>query len=457
MADSEKTGLRCFKAYDIRGRIPDEFNEEMAYDIGRAYATLVSPSKVCVGRDIRLSSEAVSSALAKGLNAQGCDVVDIGLCPTEEVYFVTSNMALDGGIMVTASHNPVDYNGMKLVRQESRPISADTGLKDIERMVIEQSFSPAATDKGSARVVDTKDAFIEHLLSYVDPSKMKPLKVVMNCGNGCAAPILYKLQTSLPIEFLTMFPEPDGSFPNGIPNPILPENRGVTAEAVLEHKADLGVAWDGDCDRCFFFDEKGRFIEGYYIVGFMAHAFLRRAPGSKIVHDPRLIWNTVEMVKEGGGIPVMSKAGHAFIKERMREEDAIYGGEMSAHHYFREFAYCDSGMIPWLLMVQTLSSEARPLSEIIQARMDRYPVSGEINRQVSDPHGVLAKVEDTYKAHKPIIDHIDGLSVEFSDWRFNLRPSNTEPVIRLNVETRGDKTLLETKTDEILNLIQSLA
>ncbi|MFH1114754.1 MAG: phosphomannomutase [Pseudomonadota bacterium] len=456
MTDAVKTKLSCFKAYDIRGRIPDEFNEEMAYDIGRAYATLLSPSKVCVGRDVRLSSDAVCAALARGLNTQGCDVVDIGLCPTEEVYFVTSNMALDGGIMVTASHNPVDYNGMKLVRQGSRPISADTGLKDIERMVIEKSFAPPAIEKGSTQVVDTKDAFIEHLFGYVDASMMKPLKVVMNCGNGCAAPILYKLETRLPIEFLTMFPEPDGSFPNGIPNPILPENRGVTAKAVLEHKADLGIAWDGDCDRCFFFDEKGRFIEGYYIVGFMAQAFLERAPGSKIVHDPRLIWNTVETVEQGGGIPVMCKAGHAFIKERMREEDAIYGGEMSAHHYFREFAYCDSGMIPWLLMVQTLSSGDRPLSEIIQVRMDRYPVSGEINRQVSDPLGVLAKVEDNYKAFGPILDHVDGLSVEFADWRFNLRPSNTEPVIRLNVETRGDKALLETKTDEILTLIQSL-
>ncbi|MDQ7782733.1 MAG: phosphomannomutase [Desulfomonilaceae bacterium] len=456
MTDSIRKRLNSFKAYDIRGRIPDEFNEEMAYDIGRAYATLVSPSKVCVGRDVRLSSEAVSAALAKGLNDQGCDVVDIGLCPTEEVYFVTSHMVLAGGIMVTASHNPMDYNGMKLVREESRPISADTGLKDIERIVIERSFSPEAAVRGSTQLVDTKDAFIEHLMSYVDPSKIKPFKVVMNCGNGCAGPILNKLQARLPIEFLTMFSEPDGTFPNGIPNPILTENRGVTAKAVREHKADLGIAWDGDCDRCFFFDERGEFIEGYYIVGFMAQAFLQRAPGSKIVHDPRLIWNTVEMVKEAGGVPVISKAGHAFIKERMRREDAVYGGEMSAHHYFREFAYCDSGMIPWLLMVQILSMQDRPLSDIIQARMNRYPVSGEINRQVSDPHGALAGVEDHYRPLGPAVDRIDGLSMEFGDWRFNLRPSNTEPVIRLNVEARVDRRLLEEKTAEILDLIESL-
>jgi phosphomannomutase len=457
MANSEKKELSSFKAYDIRGRIPDEFNEEMAYNIGRAYTTLVSPSKVCVGRDVRLSSEAISTALAKGLNAQGCDVVDIGLCPTEEVYFVTSKMNLDGGIMVTASHNPMDYNGMKLVREESRPISGDTGLKDIERIILEKSFKPEAASHGSIESVDTKDAFVEHLLRYVDPSKMKPFKVVMNCGNGCASPILYKLQARLPIEFMTMFPEPDGTFPNGIPNPILPENRGVTSRAVLENKADLGIAWDGDCDRCFFFDEKGQFIEGYYIVGFMAQAFLRAAPGSKIVHDPRLVWNTLEMVTQGGGTPVMSKAGHAFIKERMRSEDAIYGGEMSAHHYFRDFAYCDSGMIPWLLMVQTLSTEEQPLSELIRVRMDKFPVSGEINRKVSDPHDVLVKVEDVYKAKDPAIDHVDGLSVEFDNWRFNLRPSNTEPVIRLNVEARGDKDLLQEKTEEILKLIQSLA
>ena len=345
---------------------------------------------------------------------------------------------------------------MKLVREESRPISGDTGLKDIERIILEKRFAPRADTEGSVQSVDTKDAFIEHLLTYIDPAKMKPLRVVMNCGNGCASPILFKLQSELPIEFITMFPEPNGNFPNGIPNPILPENRGVTAQAVLENEADLGIAWDGDCDRCFFFDEKGEFIEGYYIVGFMAHAFLRDAPGSKIVHDPRLIWNTMEIVKAGGGIPVMSKAGHAFIKERMRTEDAIYGGEMSAHHYFRDFAYCDSGMIPWLLMVQALSMEDRSLSELIQARMDRYPVSGEINSTVSDPHRVLAQIEEAYKVMNPVMDHIDGLSVEFDTWRFNLRPSNTEPVIRLNVETRADRELLKEKTEEILGLIASV-
>jgi len=456
MADSERKALACFKAYDIRGRIPDEINEEMAYKIGKAYATLLSPSRVCVGRDVRLSSESMAAALTRGLNAQGCDVVDIGLCPTEEIYFVTSEMKLDGGIMVTASHNPMDYNGMKLVREQSRPISGDTGLKDIEKLVVEESFAPESSRKGSTRTVDCKDSFVDHLLAYVDPAQMSPLRVVMNCGNGCANTILEKLEDKLPIEFVKMFPEPDGTFPNGIPNPILPENRGVTSEAVLAHKADLGIAWDGDCDRCFFFDEKGNFIEGYYIVGFLAQAFLRKKPGQKIVHDPRLIWNTVEMVRQAGGFPVMSKAGHAFIKERMRQEDAVYGGEMSAHHYFRDFAYCDSGMIPWLLLVQTLSRAGKPMSSLIEDRKDRYPVSGEINRKVTDPHGVLQKVEENYKGRTNLIDHIDGLSMEFDNWRFNLRPSNTEPVIRLNVEVRQDKDLLKEKTEELLSLIERL-
>ncbi len=439
MTTVEPKRLSCFKAYDIRGRIPDELNEDLAYKIGRAYATLLSPSRVCVGRDVRLSSPAITAALTRGLNAQGCDVVDIGLCPTEEIYFVTSHENLDGGIMVTASHNPVDYNGMKFVREQSRPISADTGLKDIERIILDDGFTSAGPTKGSVEFKDTKTAFIEHLMTYVEPRRMRRLKVVANCGNGCAWPVMEKLEKLLPLEFVTLFPEPDGTFPNGIPNPILPENRSVTTDAVIAHKADLGIAWDGDCDRCFFFDEKGGFIEGYYIVGFLAQAFLKSKPGSKIVHDPRLVWNTVEMVREAGGVPVMSKAGHAFIKERMRVEDAVYGGEMSAHHYFREFAYCDSGMIPWLLLAQIVGEEGRPLSELIEARLNKYPVSGEINLKVADPQAVLEKVESNYRGKELSIDHTDGTSVEFDNWRFNLRPSNTEPVIRLNVEARQDQ------------------
>ena len=447
---------KSFKAYDIRGRIPDELNEDIAYRIGRAYATLLSAKRVCVGRDVRLSSKAIAEAVSAGLNVQGCDVVDIGLCPTEEVYFATSHLKLDGGIMVTASHNPMDYNGMKLIREESKPISGDTGLKDIEKIVFEDLYKPEAQTKGSITQVDVKDAYVEHLMTYIDPAKINRLKVVANCGNGCAGIILEKLQEKLPLEFIKMFPEPDGSFPNGIPNPILPENRGVTSKAVIDHKADIGIAWDGDADRCFFFDEKGQFLEGYYVVGFLADAFLKANPGSSIVHDPRLVWNTAEMVSNSGGKAVMCKAGHAFIKEKMRQEDAIYGGEMSAHHYFRNFAYCDSGMIPWLVLAQTVSIAGKPLSELVESRMAKFPVSGEINRTVSDPIAVIQKIEDKYKGSELFSDHIDGLSMEFANWRFNLRPSNTEPVIRLNVETRQDQALLEEKTQELLGLIEKL-
>ena len=453
MTAAQEKSLKCVKAYDIRGRIPDELNEELAYDIARAYATLVSPSDVCIGRDVRLSSKAMLEALARGLNDSGCNVVDIGLCPTEAIYFATSYLNLDGGIMVTASHNPMDYNGMKFVREESRPISGDTGLKDIERMVLERSFA-ASSGGGAIKSQDIVEDYIDHLMSYIDPERFKPLNVVMNCGNGCGGPILDRLESRLPINFIKVFFEPDGTFPNGIPNPILPENRGVTRDRVLEHNADLGIAWDGDCDRCFFFDEKGEFIEGYYLVGLLAKAFLRSNPGAKIVHDPRLTWNTIEMVREAHGIPVMSKAGHAFIKERMRREDAVYGGEMSAHHYFKKFAYCDSGMIPWLLLVETLSTEDRSLSELVRARLDRYPVSGEINTHVEDPHAVLQSIEEHYQGKGASFDHIDGLSVEFDTWRFNLRPSNTEPVIRLNVESRQNKELMKEKTEEILELIK---
>lgn len=453
MSDPDSRIRNSFKAYDIRGRIPDELNEEVAFKIGRAYATLLKPGKICIGRDVRLSSQALVTALAEGLNSHGCDVVDIGLCPTEMVYFATSYLKLDGGIMVTASHNPVDYNGMKLVRELSKPISGDTGLQDIANMVINNEFDPQAFKKGVVEVVDVNDAYVDHLLTYVDTRKISPLKVVANCGNGCAGPILEKLKSRLPLDFVMVFPEPDGRFPNGIPNPILPENRGVTVEALLKNKADFAIAWDGDADRCFFFDETGEFIEGYYIVGFLALEFLKVNPGAKIVHDPRLIWNTIELVEENGGVAVMSKAGHAFIKERMRQEDAVYGGEMSAHHYFRDFAYCDSGMIPWLVLVQAVSTAGRPLSELVKSRMKKFPVSGEINRTVSDTHAVISKIEAYFKGSEIGTDYIDGLSMEFKNWRFNLRPSNTEPVIRLNVEVRNDKVLLDKKTEELLSLI----
>ena len=444
--------LTCFKAYDIRGQLGSELNDEIAYRIGRAYAEFLKPSKVVVGRDVRLSSESLCSALARGLCEGGADVFDIGLCGTEEVYHATFSQEMDGGIMVTASHNPLDYNGMKLVREGSRPISGDTGLGEIRRLAEVGEFAPVER-LGILESLTMKPAYIRHLLGYVDVAELNPLRVVVNAGNGCAGPALDLLAAQLPFEFIRVHHQPDGLFPNGIPNPLLPENRAATRDAVLAHGADVGIAWDGDFDRCFFFDGEGNFIEGYYIVGLLATAQLAANPAAKIIHDPRLSWNTIEMVNAMGGTPIMSKTGHAFIKERMRREDAVYGGEMSAHHYFRDFAYCDSGMIPWLLVLELMSRTGQSLASLVGDRMRKFPASGEINRVLADPQAAIARVETYYAASAPRVDRIDGLSMEFTDWRFNLRSSNTEPVLRLNVESRGDQALMEEQTAEILALI----
>jgi phosphomannomutase/phosphomannomutase/phosphoglucomutase len=444
--------LECFKAYDIRGRIPDELNEDIAYRIGRAYAEFLKPERVVVGRDVRLTSESLCRSLSDGLTDGGADVFDIGLCGTEEIYFATFSEKMDGGIMVTASHNPMDYNGMKLVRGGSRPISGDSGLDEIERLAARNDFAPSP-GKGRVTALDIKEKYIEHLLGYVDPKGLRPLKVVVNAGNGCAGPVIDLLEAHLPFEFVKVHHLPDGTFPNGIPNPLLPENRDATSQAIREHRADAGIAWDGDFDRCFLFDEKGGFIEGYYIVGLLASAILGHNPAAKIIHDPRLTWNTIDLVREAGGTPIQSKTGHAFIKERMRKEDAVYGGEMSAHHYFRDFAYCDSGMIPWLLVLEILCKSGKKLSELVDDRIKLFPASGEINRRLRDPSSAIRKIEETFKPEALDIDFTDGLSMEFADWRFNLRCSNTEPVLRLNVEARGDAALMHKKTAEILHII----
>jgi phosphomannomutase len=453
--------LTCFKAYDVRGRIPDQLNEEIAYRIGRAYAQVVKPKKVVVGSDIRLTSESLKQALSDGLRDSGVDVFDIGMCGTEEIYFATFHASvdgekMDGGIAVTASHNPKDYNGMKFVREGSRPISGDTGLFDIQKIAEQNRFVPA-TRRGNYESLDTASAYVQHLLSYVDVSALKPLKVVVNAGNGGAGLVIDRIEKFLPFEFIKVHHEPNGEFPHGVPNPLLEENRAATIEAVKAHKADLGIAWDGDFDRCFFFDQDGEFIEGYYIVGMLAEAFLRKQPGAKIVHDPRLTWNTIDIVKQFGGEAVQSKTGHAFIKERMRKEDAIYGGEMSAHHYFRDFAYCDSGMIPWLLVTQLISASGKPLSQLVHERQQAYPCSGEINRTVSDVKAVLAAIEQQYAGKAESVDRTDGLSITMGQWRFSVRGSNTEPVLRLNVESRGDFALMQEKTAELLKAIDAVA
>ena len=458
--------LPCFKAYDIRGRMPDELSVDIAWRIGRATAEFLGsgaqPKTVVVGGDIRLSTPELKSALSDGLRAGGVEVIDLGLCGTEEIYFATSHLSADGGIMVTASHNPKDYNGMKLVREQSKPISGDTGLREIQRLAEEVFVERMDSPEGrscSYRKISNLDAYVDHILGYIKPESLTPMKLVVNAGNGAAGHVIDAIESrfnamGVPVEFIKIHHEPDGHFPNGIPNPLLHDCRQATIDAVLAHKADMGIAWDGDFDRCFLFDEKGRFIEGYYIVGLLGEAFLTHYPGAKIIHDPRLTWNTIDQLSAAGGVPVLCKTGHAYIKERMREEDAVYGGEMSAHHYFRDFAYCDSGMIPWLLVAELMSHKGKTLSELVDQRIALFPSSGEINSTLADPQAAIDRILSIYQQDAESVDHTDGISVDMGQWRFNLRLSNTEPMIRLNVESRGDVALMEDKTAELLALIR---
>lgn len=452
--------LTCFKAYDIRGKLGSELNTDIAYRIGRACGQLLSARTMVVGGDVRLTSEELKRALANGLMDAGADVIDIGLCGTEEVYFAVPHLQADGGICVTASHNPIDYNGMKLVKAGSQPISGDSGLREIQRLAESQDFAPVA-HRGQRTQQNILGAYVAHLLTYIDPAAITPLKLVVNAGNGAAGHVVDALEQqfrllNIPVDFIKVHHEPDGTFPNGIPNPLLPEKRQVTTDAVIAAGANMGIAWDGDFDRCFLFDERGEFVEGYYIVGLLAEAFLLKHKGEKIIHDPRLVWNTQDIVQRSGGIAVMSKTGHAFIKERMRKENAIYGGEMSAHHYFRDFHYCDSGMIPWLLVMELLCRRQQPLSALLKARIDAYPSSGEINLHLANPAQAIAALAQRYAAQAVEIDRTDGLSMAFERWRLNLRSSNTEPVVRLNVESRGDAALMRQKTDEVLAFLRDL-
>lgn len=445
---------QCFKAYDIRGQVPSQLNEEIAYRIGRALVTELQGKTFVVGQDMRLESPPLASALMRGITEAGADVIDIGLCGTEEVYFATSHYKVDGGVMITASHNPKGYNGMKLVKAESRPISGDTGLDAVRVRVENGDLGAIAGTPGLVREAFDKTGYIEHLIGYVDVSALRPLKILADPGNGAAGPVLHALAAKLPFQWVFINDEPDGNFPNGVPNPLLPENRELTRQALLANHCDMGLAWDGDFDRCFFFDADGRFIEGYYLVGLLAEMLLKQHPGSKIIHDPRLTWNTIEQVEQAGGIAVQSKTGHAFIKERMRVEDAVYGGEMSAHHYFRDFAYCDSGMIPWLLVAALICETGVTLARLVDKRIEAFPCSGEINYRVTDVNETLQKVLQHFLPSNPLVDETDGISLEFADWRFSLRGSNTEPLLRLNVESRANQGLVERYVAEIASLIQ---
>jgi phosphomannomutase len=479
--------LTCFKAYDIRGKLLEQLDEEVAYRIGRAFSEYTHASTVVVGGDVRLTSEPLKLALTAGLIDGGSIVTDLGMTGTEEIYFATKHLGVDGGIEVTASHNPIDYNGMKLVKEDSKPISGDTGLFAIQAMAENYSddlvsmglgaYSVAKisdaeflagkgridknklADSGCYQQSSTMDAYVSHVLSYLDVTKLSPLKLVVNAGNGAAGKALDAIEAQLkaqqvPVEFIKIHHAPDGTFPHGIPNPLLPESRADTTKAVVAHGADMGIAWDGDFDRCFLFDEKGDFIEGYYIVGLLAKAFLDKDPGASIIFDPRVYWNTEDIIKTAGGVPIKSKTGHAFIKERMRADDAVYGGEMSAHHYFRDFAYCDSGMLPWLLVAELICRSGKPLSSLVEERIAAFPSSGEINSLLEDPDGAIQRVLDSYQDSATTLDYTDGIGLEFGDWRFNLRKSNTEPVIRLNVESRGNIPLMQEKTKELLALIR---
>lgn len=452
--------LSCFKAYDIRGKLGTELNEDIAYRIGRAYGQIYQPKTVVVGCDIRLTSEDLKQATIRGLNDAGVDVLDLGMTGTEEVYFGAFHLDVQGGIEITASHNPMDYNGMKLVRENARPISADTGLKDIQALAENNEFAEV-TSQGTTKKYNILPEFVDHLMSYIDPAKIRPMKLVVNAGNGAAGHVIDALEEkfkelNVPIEFIKIHHEADGNFPNGIPNPILIENRAGTRDAVIQHSADMGIAWDGDFDRCFLFDEKGQFIEGYYIVGLLAQAFLLKQAGEKIVHDPRLVWNTFDVVEQYQGTAIQSKSGHAFIKDVMREHNAAYGGEMSAHHYFRDFAYCDSGMIPWLLAIAVLSETGKSLSSLVEEMIAKFPCSGEINFKVADTQATIQKIFDHYADQQPEIDQTDGVSLNFGAWRFNVRASNTEPLLRLNIESRRDQNPrpMQSYVDELTQLIQ---
>ncbi|WP_227676271.1 phosphomannomutase CpsG [Psychrobacter sp. 1044] len=470
--------IDSFKAYDIRGELGVNLNEAIAYRIGRAFAQILfqrygaaveahdndmvnlKPA-IVIGSDIRHSSEQLKQATIAGIVDAGVNVIDLGMSGTEEVYFATSYYQALGGIEVTASHNPINYNGLKLVKEHSKPISGDDGLAEIQALAESGKFI-TKNRSGTLQLLTDKSAYINHVMTFIDTDKLKSLKLVINSGNGSAGPVVDLLieklaQAGAPIEVIKLHHTPDGSFPNGIPNPMIEANRVATQQAVLENKADLGIAFDGDFDRCFLFDEHGEFIDGSYIVGMLAQAFLNKYPNESIVYDPRVIYNTEAVIKEHNGKAVISKSGHSFIKQVMRDSGAVYGGEMSAHHYFRDFFYCDSGMIPWLLTIELLSVTGKTLSELVSGYIQAYPSSGELNFRLTTNGAptIISAIEEKFSSENPTKSTLDGLSLNFREWRFNLRASNTEPLIRLNIESRGNKDLLKVKIQEIQQWLAS--
>lgn len=451
--------MTCFKAYDIRGRLGAELNDEIARRIGRAYAETLDAARVVVGRDCRASSQSLMAALVQGLLAAGVEVIDLGLCGTEEMYFATTHYGACGGIEVTASHNPMDYNGMKMVKAGSAPLDPATEMAAIRALAESGAFAPRRAGGRVLAACDARAGYVARVLSFVDVAALRPLTILVNAGNGAAGPTFDALADELvargaPLRFVRMHHTPDGSFPNGIPNPLLPENQPMTADAVIAAGADFGVAWDGDFDRCFLFDHEGRFVPGEYVVGLLAQVFLAKEPGATILHDPRVVWNTASVVAQAGGVAVASRTGHAFLKQALRDTGAVYGGEMSAHHYFRDFMACDSGMIPWLLIAELIGRSGQSLADLLAAARAAFPSSGEINFRVADAAAVVARVEAVFGETALAVDRLDGLSLTFADWRLNLRSSNTEPLLRLNVETRGDAAGLAARVAAVARVIE---
>jgi len=448
--------LSCFKAYDIRGRLGEDLDEDIARRIGRAFAHVLEARRVCVGRDCRASSQALMAAAVEGLRVAGAEVLDLGLCGTEEMYHAVTHFGADGGIEVTASHNPMDYNGMKMVRAGSAPL--DPAMMRAVHDMADSGAFPAGGQGGVTPATGARAAYVATVAGFADPSALRPLHLLVNCGNGTAGPTFDALAEALetkgaPFRYTRLHHDPDGSFPNGIPNPLLPENQPVTARAVVEAGADLGIAFDGDFDRCFFFDEAGEFVPGEYVVALLASAFLGKEAGATVIHDPRVVWATQDAVARGGGRAVMARTGHAFLKAAMRETGAVYGGEMSAHHYFRDFMACDSGMIPWLLVAELMGRTGQPLSALVGRMRTGFPSSGEINFRVADAGAAVARVEAALGPQARTRDLTDGLSLDFGDWRLNLRSSNTEPLLRLNVEARDDAALVARRVEEVRALI----
>lgn len=434
-----------FKAYDVRGRIPQEIDVAFMHRLGKAVGRELSPRAVVIGHDMRQESPAFALALAQGLLDAGVDVLPLGMCGTEEVYFHTAASGADAGLMVTASHNPADYNGLKMVLSGARAATRENVLDALESVVLSEIPLPSVANyaaRGRLHDILPRRAYVDRLLASVAGKALRPMKIVVHAGNGCAGPVLDMLEPHLPFEFVRVDHDPDPRLPNGIPNPLLPEKRLRASAAVRETGADLGIAWDGDFDRCFLYDHRGKFVEGYYLVGMIAATMLRDHPGSSIIYDPRVCWNTIDIVEKAGGVAKPCPTGHAFFKQKMREEDAVYGGEMSAHHYFRDFAYCDSGMLAWLAIVAELSARDIALADLLADRIAAFPCSGEINFTIADSRRVQQRIADNLAGKARSTDWLDGLSMEFDDWRLNLRASNTEPLLRLNLETRGDIALL---------------